>query len=98
MGFLASQCLQEMQIYSLGEGGKEGAPVRNDRYLSQGPSWGEQYGEQILPWGSLCERTPLGYVLGNLAQAKTMVAHRTLFVFKSSVMYLSPFVTTTVTV
>ena len=28
-------------------------------------------GEQILPWGSLCERTPLGKVVGNLAQAKT---------------------------
>ena len=56
-------------------------------------------GSKFLPWGSLCERTPLGKVVGNLAQAKTMVAHRTLFVFeKSSVMNLSPFVTTTVTV
>ena len=36
MGFLARQCLQEMQIYSPGEGGREGASVRNDRY-SQGP-------------------------------------------------------------
>ena len=44
----------------------------------------EQTGELILPWGSLCEHTPLGNVLGNLAQAKTMVAHRTLFVFKKS--------------
>ena len=25
-------------------------------------------GEQILPWGSLCERTPLGKVVGNLAK------------------------------
>ena len=32
---------------------------------------GEQNGEQILPWGSMCERTPLGKVVGNLAQAKT---------------------------
>ena len=55
-------------------------------------------GEQILPWGSLCERTPLGKVLGNLAQAKTMAAHKTLFVLKSSVMNLSPFDSTTVTV
>ena len=36
VGFLARQCLQEMQIYSPGKGGREGAPVRNDRY-SQGP-------------------------------------------------------------
>ena len=50
--------------------------------------------------GSLCERTSLGNVLGNLAQAKTMVAHRNLFVFveESSVMYLSPFFSTVVTV
>ena len=37
-------------------------------------------------------------VVGNLAQAKTMVAHRTLLIFKNSVMILSPFITTTVTV
>ena len=36
MGFLARQCLQEMQIYSPGKGGRERAAVRNDRY-SQGP-------------------------------------------------------------
>ena len=68
--------------------------------LSQGPSWGEQIGEQILPWGSLCERTPLGDVLGNLAQAKTMVAHRTLFVLEKEMFCndLSPFDSTTVTV
>ena len=36
VGFLARQCLQEMQIYSPEEGGREGALVRNDRY-SQGP-------------------------------------------------------------
>ena len=36
LGFLARQCLQELQIYSPEEGGREGAPVRNDRY-SQGP-------------------------------------------------------------
>ena len=39
--------------------------------MSQGSVLGEQIGEQILPWGSLCERTPLGKVVGNLAQAKT---------------------------
>ena len=33
---LARHCLQEMQIYSLGVGGREGATVRNDMY-SQGP-------------------------------------------------------------
>ena len=36
VGFLARQCLQEMQICSPGEGGREGAPDRNDRF-SQGP-------------------------------------------------------------
>ena len=36
VGFLARQCLQKMQIYFPGKGGREGAPVRNDRY-SQGP-------------------------------------------------------------
>ena len=36
MGVLARHCLQEMQIYSLGVGGREGATVRNDMY-SQGP-------------------------------------------------------------
>ena len=50
--------------------------------LSQGPSWGAKLESKFLPWGSLCERTPLGKVVGNLAQAKTMVAHRTLFVFE----------------
>ena len=51
------------------------------------------------PLGGHCVNAlRLAKVLGNLAQAKTMVAHRTLFVFKSSVMNLSPFVTTTVTV
>ena len=39
-------------------------------------------GSKFSLGGSLCERTPLGKVLGNLAQAKTMVAHRTLFVFE----------------
>ena len=32
--------------------------------LSQGSSGG-QFGEQILPWGSLCECTPLSNVVGN---------------------------------
>ena len=36
VGFLARQCLQEMQICSPGKGGREGASVTNDRY-SQGP-------------------------------------------------------------
>ena len=54
------------------------------------PRLGEQIGEQILPWGSLCERTPLGNVLGKLAQAKTMVAHRTLFVLKNSSVMICP--------
>ena len=36
VGVLARHCLQEMQIYSLGVGGRKGAAVRNDRY-SQGP-------------------------------------------------------------
>ena len=40
-------------------------------HISHGPVLGEQIGEQILPWGSLCECTPLGDVVGNLAQAKT---------------------------
>ena len=54
-------------------------------HVSHGPSvGGGQIGEQILPWGSLHERTPLGRIVGNLAQAKTMVAHRTLFVLKTS--------------
>ena len=38
-------------------------------HLSQGLCVGVQIGEQILPWGSLCERIPLGNVVGNLAQA-----------------------------
>ena len=48
-------------------------------YLSQGPSGGSKLGSKFSLGGSLCERTSLGNVLGNLAQAKTMVAHRTLF-------------------
>ena len=41
------------------------------------------------PLGGHCVNAlRLAKVLGNLAQAKTMVAHRTLFVFKSSVMNL----------
>ena len=39
-------------------------------------------GSKFSLGGSLCERTPLGKVLGNLAQAKTMVTHRTLFVLE----------------
>ena len=35
--------------------------------MSQDSVWEEQ----ILPWGSLRERTPLGKVVGNLVQAKT---------------------------
>ena len=30
---------------------------------------GEQCGEQILPWGSLCERTPLGNVVGEFSSS-----------------------------
>ena len=47
--------------------------------MSQGSVWGEQ----IVPWG-VTERTPLGKVVGNLAQAKTgsTLAHRTPFALK----------------
>ena len=51
-----------------------------------GASSGEQTGEQILPWGSLCERTPLGNVVGNLAQAKTGSTQDPVVFEKSSVM------------
>ena len=30
---------------------------------------GEQIGEQILPWGSLCERTPLGKGFGEFSSS-----------------------------
>ena len=39
--------------------------------MSQGFVWGKQIGEKFSLGGSLCERTPLGKVVGNLAQAKT---------------------------
>ena len=62
------------------------------------PSWGEPYGEQILPWGSLCERTPLGNVLGNLAQAKTGSTQDPFCIKEKFCNDLSPFDSTTVTV
>ena len=73
--------------------------TKNITDVSQGPSWGSKLGSKFLPWGSLCERTPLGKVLGNLAQAKTGSTQDP-FVLKCYVMYLnlSPFVSTVVTV
>ena len=46
---------------------------------------GSKLGSKFSPWGSLCERTPLGKVVGNLAQAKTGSTQDP-FVLKSSVM------------
>ena len=34
-----------------------------------GGGGGANSGSKFSPWGSLCERTPLGNVVGNLAQA-----------------------------
>ena len=59
-------------------------------------SWGSRLGRNSF-LGSLCERTPLGKVVGNLAQAKTGSTQDP-FVFKSSVTNMSPFVSTAVIV
>ena len=39
-----------------------------DAYVT-GSVLGEQIGEQILPWGSLCEHTPLGDVFGEFSSS-----------------------------
>ena len=61
--------------------------------------WGSKLGSKVSLGGHCVNALHLAKVVANLAQAKTMVAHRTLFVFKkSSVTDLSPFVSTTVTI